>query len=122
MLLADKTRPKSLDRLDYNKALTNKLHTLSTREDLPHLLFYGPSGAGFFLLCFLCFVLFYFLSNDLLISGKKTRVMCLLKAIYGSGVEKLRLEMRSFKTPSKKQVDISMVGSNYHLGLYICVF
>ena len=41
--------------------------------------------------------------------------MCLLKGIYGSGVEKLRLEVRSFKNKSNKNVDISMVGSNYHL-------
>ena len=48
MLLADKARPKSLSQLDYHDSLTEKLQALANREDIPHLLFYGPSGAGLF--------------------------------------------------------------------------
>ncbi|KAG1659750.1 Replication factor C subunit 3 [Nymphon striatum] len=60
--------------------------------DFPHLLIHGPSGAG-----------------------KKTRVMCLLRELYGSGVEKLRIEHQSFTTPSKKKLDIVTIASNYHI-------
>ena len=73
---------------------------------------YGPSGAG-----------------------KKTRIMCLLRELYGSGAEKLRIEHMNFtvrislyaliaclfnssshaQTPSKKKLEISTVSSNYHV-------
>ena len=60
--------------------------------DFPHLLVYGPSGAG-----------------------KKTRIMCLLRELYGAGVEKLRIEHQTFTTPSKKKIEISTIASNYHI-------
>nr|XP_040137847.1 replication factor C subunit 3 [Ictidomys tridecemlineatus] len=60
--------------------------------DFPHLLVYGPSGAG-----------------------KKTRIMCILRELYGVGVEKLRIEHQTITTPSKKKIEISTIASNYHL-------
>nr|VZI51111.1 unnamed protein product [Spirometra erinaceieuropaei] len=60
--------------------------------DFPHLLFYGPPG-----------------------SGKKTRITCLLRELYGPGVDKLRIEHHSFLTPSKKKIELSTASSNYHL-------
>jgi replication factor C subunit 3/5 len=60
--------------------------------DFPHLLVYGPSGAG-----------------------KKTRIMCLLREMYGAGVEKLRIEQHTFTTPSNKKIEISTISSNYHI-------
>ena len=60
--------------------------------DFPHLLVYGPSGAG-----------------------KKTRVMCILRELYGSGVEKLRIEHNNFTTPSNKKLEIVSISSNYHI-------
>mmetsp|Transcript_19304 Transcript_19304/g.35712 ORF Transcript_19304/g.35712 Transcript_19304/m.35712 type:complete len:371 (+) Transcript_19304:72-1184(+) len=92
MLWVDKHRPKSLDRLDYHAGLTQRLKSIAKTGDLPHLLFYGPSGAG-----------------------KKTRVMALLREIFGSGVEKLKLEHRKFKTPTGRAIELTTLGSVYHI-------
>ena len=95
MLWVDNFRPNTLEKLDYNQPLTEQLKKLvidfalflhqivsylffillfsfrQSREqassgDFPHLLVYGPSGAG-----------------------KKTRVSAVLKELYGPGVEKV---------------------------------
>lgn len=66
MLWVDKHRPLTLEKMDYLKDQATQLGRLAASGDLPHLLFYGPSGAG-----------------------KKTRVMALLRAMFGSGVEKV---------------------------------
>jgi replication factor C subunit 3/5 len=60
--------------------------------DIPHMLFYGPPGAG-----------------------KKTRIMAMLRAIFGAGVERLRLEHRNFKTPSGRALEMTTVASAYHI-------
>ena len=65
-LWVDKYRPTSLDKLDFLKDQAAQLSQLAQSGNLPHLLFYGPSGAG-----------------------KKTRIMALLRAIFGGGVEKV---------------------------------
>ena len=53
--------------------------------------------------------------KKLLEPGKKTRIMCLLKELYGSGVEKLRIKKHEFTTPSKKKLEIATLASNYHI-------
>ena len=63
----DKHRPLTLEKVDYAKEQAAQLARLAQSGDMPHLLFYGPSGAG-----------------------KKTRVMALLRAMFGAGVEKVR--------------------------------
>ena len=90
-LWVDKYRPTTLSKLDYHKEQAGRLKKLvSTGQearwsgsssllsffflqvqssDFPHLLVYGPSGAG-----------------------KKTRIMCILRELYGSGAGKLRIE------------------------------
>lgn len=88
----DTHRPNSLQKLSLHPEITEKLLSLATSEELPHLLFYGPPGAG-----------------------KKTRVMALLKEIYGVGAEKVKLEHRTFKTSTNKVIEIATLGSNYHI-------
>lgn len=68
MLWVDKYRPKTLDSMTVHKNLNQQLKNIASSNDFPHLLFYGPSGAG-----------------------KKTRIMALLKQVFGSKVEKVML-------------------------------
>ena len=92
-LWVDKHRPRTLDRLDYHGELTSQLKRLVAGSELPHLLFHGPSGAG-----------------------KKTRINGMLRALFGAGVEKLRLEQKEFEVgASKKKVSLTTVASNYHI-------
>ncbi|KAI9499132.1 DNA clamp loader [Zychaea mexicana] len=93
-LWTDKYRPTTLDQLTYHKGLTQQLKQLAASENVPHMLFYGPSGAG-----------------------KKTRVAAILREIYGPGVEKLKVDERQFATPSRKKLVFTIVSSNYHLEL-----
>ncbi|PVD34531.1 hypothetical protein C0Q70_05806 [Pomacea canaliculata] len=41
--------------------------------------------------------------------------MCVLRELYGAGVEKLRIEHNSFTTPSNKKLEIVTISSNYHI-------
>ncbi|KAJ8925314.1 hypothetical protein NQ315_009144 [Exocentrus adspersus] len=92
MLWTDKYRPKELSALDYHKDQAANLKNLTKDGDFPHLLVYGPLGAG-----------------------KKTRIMCLLRELYGPGVERLKMENMNFTTPSNKKLEIMTVSSNYHI-------
>jgi len=93
MLWVDKHRPSRLSQLTYHTTLTQRLESLAADPGgLPHLLFYGPPGAG-----------------------KKTRIMSLLRQVFGPGAERLRLDKRTFTTPTKRTVDINMITSNYHI-------
>ena len=47
-------------------------HPQASKADIPHMMFYGCSGAG-----------------------KKTRVMAFLRAVFGGGVEKVRESLRA---------------------------
>ena len=107
-----------------------------SENDFPHLLVYGPTGAGtefqiYFHIIILVIILIIISSNqkhDLIFSvfdwllifykssvGKKTRINCILRELYGSGVEKMRLERHEFTTPSNKKVEIHSSASNYHI-------
>lgn len=94
MLWVDKYRPKALKDLELYPELNGVLQRLATAKDLPHLLFYGPSG-----------------------SGKKTRVMSLLHEVYGPSVYSLRLEHKSVQVTDSKVVDIATLSSPNHMDL-----
>ncbi|KIS71002.1 putative DNA replication factor C subunit protein [Mycosarcoma maydis] len=94
MLFVDKYRPKALSELHYHQDLSKRLSSLADHEDFPHMLMYGPSGAG-----------------------KKTRIACLLRQLYGPGTYKLKIDQRVFVTPSNRKIDVNIVSSNYHIEL-----
>ncbi|KAK5146005.1 putative replication factor C 38K chain [Cryomyces antarcticus] len=91
-LLVDKHRPRSLDALSYHQDLSERLRSLAQSGDFPHLLVYGPSGAG-----------------------KKTRIVATLKELYGPGVEKIKIDSRVFQTTSNRKLEFNIVASVYHL-------
>jgi replication factor C subunit 3/5 len=95
MLWVDKHRPKSLAELDCHPEVTDMLkHLVTAKDDLPHLLFYGPSGAG-----------------------KKTRVMALLRAIFGDAVMHVRLDHQAVSVNDSKSIEISNLSSPHHIDI-----
>jgi replication factor C subunit 3/5 len=95
MLWVDKYRPSTLDDLTYNDAVTRRLQALAAHPStMPHLFFYGPPG-----------------------SGKKTRITALLRALYGPGAERLKLDKRTFSTPTTppRTIEINLITSTYHI-------
>lgn len=66
--------------------------TQAQSGDFPHLLVYGPSGAG-----------------------KKTRIIATLRELYGPGVEKIKIDSRVFQTTSNRKLEFNIVASVYHL-------
>ncbi|KAL2265718.1 hypothetical protein VTJ83DRAFT_6818 [Remersonia thermophila] len=91
-LIVDKHRPRSLDALTYHGELSERLRSLAQSGDFPHLLVYGPSGAG-----------------------KKTRIVATLKELFGPGVEKIKIDARVFQTSSNRKLEFNIVASIYHL-------
>ncbi|KAF9267965.1 P-loop containing nucleoside triphosphate hydrolase protein [Marasmius fiardii PR-910] len=91
-LWVDQYRPRALDELHYHQTLAARLKSLASSGDFPHMLFYGPSGAG-----------------------KKTRITCTLRELFGPGVEKLKIDQRVFLSPSRRRIEINLVQSNFHV-------
>jgi replication factor C subunit 3/5 len=95
MLWVDKYRPTQLSDLDYHDEVSQRLESLAqTPASLPHLFFYGPSG-----------------------SGKRTRIAALLTALFGPSSQKLKLDQRTFTTPTGRTVDLHMITSPHHVEL-----
>ena len=70
------------------------LRRLAKSDDFPHILLYGPPGAG-----------------------KRTLIKCLLRELYSTGgVTKVRSELKEFKTGSgSATVECIVYSSNYHI-------
>ena len=95
MLWVDKHRPSKLHELDYHDDVTQRLHALAASpRSLPHLLVYGSAG-----------------------SGKRTRIAGLLHALFGPSASKLKLDKRTFTTPTGRSVEIHMISSPHHVEL-----
>jgi len=96
VLWVDKYRPTSLSQLDLHEFITERLKKMIQSGDFPHVLFYGPSGAG-----------------------KKTRIRALVKELFGAGAGKMKVHHRLVEVnpKSKKKVEITTMGSNYHVEL-----
>lgn len=92
-LWMDKYQPKRIEDLEYHHNITEILKSLASKEDFPHLIFYGPDGAG-----------------------KKTRIRALLNLIYGNGVHKISTETKEIKVNSTT-VEYLITSSNYHIEL-----
>lgn len=94
-LWLDKHRPQSLSALTVHPAANALLAQLAGSSAFPHLLFCGPSG-----------------------SGKKTRVMCFLRALFNQPLDaaRLRTEYRSIEVGDKK-IEIAVTSSPHHVEL-----
>ena len=90
-LWMDKYKPKRLDDLTFHPNQTELLKSLSENNEFPHLIFYGPDGAG-----------------------KKTRVHCFLSKVYGDGIYKMNTVNKELKLKSKS-ISYMVTSSNYHL-------
>ena len=94
-LWVDKYRPHTFEKMELHSTLNTRLKRLAASGDLPHLMFCGPSGAG-----------------------KKTRVLALLRELYGVSVEKVKAQQKTFQfTEPKVNLELTILFSNHHMEL-----
>lgn len=92
MLWLERYQPKRLQDLTYNRKVRELLEVVAQSDDFPHLLLHGPNGAG-----------------------KRTRIRCLLHALFGDKVYHMKGEVREFKKPSGGTVECLVLSSPYHI-------
>lgn len=93
-LWVDKYRPRELSELTYHKLQAEQVSKLVDTGDFPHLLICGPNGAG-----------------------KRTRIQCILKELYGPGAENVKIITQPFQTSSGRKISLTSLSSNYHIEL-----
>eukprot|EP00127_Corallochytrium_limacisporum_P000075 Clim_evm14s3 gene=Clim_evmTU14s3 len=103
-LWVDKYRPREFSQCSFHDDINDRMKCLlqaggekgkaSSSPDFPHLLVYGPSGAG-----------------------KKTRIMCLLRGLYGPGVERMKMDTKTYQTAGGTKFEVTSIASNYHIEL-----
>lgn len=93
-LWADQYRPKTLEKLTYAEDVTDELACLAASgANFPHLLVYGPSGAG-----------------------KKTRVLAMLRKLYGNNsIDNMKVDVKNFVTPTNRKLEFNVISSPCHL-------
>lgn len=69
------------------------------KGDFPHLLVHGPPGAG-----------------------KKTRIMSIVRELYGSGVERLRMENMQFEVKSQNFFSFINISQKFKESLFSSLF
>lgn len=94
VLWVDKHRPLTLDKMQIHLDVSKQLKNIVASGDFPHLLIYGPSGAG-----------------------KKTRIQALLREIYGSKIDKVKLENKDVAVGSdeSKTITVTALSSGFHV-------
>lgn len=93
LLWVDKHRPRCFDQLTFHDELTERLRGLCSEGDLPHLLLYGPPGGG-----------------------KRTRVACILRELFGATAEKRKVSHKVFKVgDNRKELEVTTVASSHHV-------
>jgi len=82
-----------LEQTSFHKELKELLKALAKSGDVPHLIFYGPSGAG-----------------------KKTRILGLLRELFGPGADRTKVELKTCKpTATSTPVDAQVLSSSFHV-------
>lgn len=91
-LWMDKYVPSDKSELTFHPDTTDILLQLAKKDDFPHMIFYGPEGAG-----------------------KKTRIRIFLSELFGSGVYKMNNEIKVLKQ-NTVSIEFSIISSNHHIG------
>lgn len=98
-LWVEKYRPLTITDAKSSPGMHKETYEMITKlaasDDFPHILFYGPSGAG-----------------------KRTMTKCLLQELYGTPqVHKIKSEHKEFKASSTSSTIVECVvfSSNFHI-------